>query len=108
MIDYIIRRLLWAVVVLLGVSILTFSIIYIVPNDPGLTIAGPRASKEVRAQIEEDLGLNEPLHVQYFMYMKKILHGDLGTFLDLSPEGERRCKDSSPVYTKACICRDIF
>ncbi len=79
MIDYIIRRLLWSIVVLLGVSILTFSIIYLVPNDPGLTIAGPRASKEVRAQIEEDLGLNKPLYVQYYMYMKKIMHGDLGT-----------------------------
>jgi len=79
MVDYIVRRLLWTVVVLIGVSILTFSIIFLVPNDPGLTIAGPRASKEVRAQIEEELGLNEPLHIQYFMYMDRIFHGDLGT-----------------------------
>jgi peptide/nickel transport system permease protein len=49
------------------------------PNDPGLTIAGPRASPEVRAEITRNLGLDKPLWVQYAIYINKILHGDLGT-----------------------------
>ena len=79
MTTYIVRRLLWTMVVLLGVSLVTFSILYIVPNDPGLTIAGPRASPEVRAEITRNLGLDKPLWVQYAIYINKILHGDLGT-----------------------------
>ena len=76
---YIVRRLLWTMVVLLGVSLVTFTILYIVPNDPGLTIAGPRASPEVRAEITRNLGLDKPLWIQYAIYINKILHGDLGT-----------------------------
>lgn len=78
MVSHIIRRLLWTLVVLLGVSLVTFSIIYLVPNDPGLTIAGPRASQEVRAEISRNLGLDKPLHIQYAIYMGKLLQGDLG------------------------------
>jgi peptide/nickel transport system permease protein len=79
MTTYIVRRLLWTTVVLLGVSLVTFTILYIMPNDPGLTIAGPRASPEVRAEITRNLGLDKPLWVQYAIYINKILHGDLGT-----------------------------
>ncbi|MCJ7531995.1 MAG: ABC transporter permease [Anaerolineales bacterium] len=79
MTTYIVRRLLWTMVVLLGVSLVTFTILYIMPNDPGLTIAGPRASPEVRAEITRNLGLDKPLWVQYAIYINKILHGDLGT-----------------------------
>jgi peptide/nickel transport system permease protein len=78
MVSHIIRRILWTLVVLFGVSLVTFSIIYLVPNDPGLTIAGPRASQEVRAEISRNLGLDKPLHIQYVIYMGKLLHGDLG------------------------------
>ena len=78
MVSHIVRRLGWTLVVLLGVSMLTFTIIYVLPNDPGLTIAGPRASEEVRAEITRNLGLDKPLFVQYWMYLSKLLHGDLG------------------------------
>jgi ABC-type dipeptide/oligopeptide/nickel transport system permease component len=78
MATHILRRLLWTLIVLLGVSMVTFAIIYIVPNDPGLTIAGPRASQEVRAEITRNLGLDKPLYVQYAIYMGKLVRGDLG------------------------------
>lgn len=78
MVNHTLRRLIWTVVVLIGVSMVTFAIIYVVPNDPGLTIAGPRASQEVRAEITQRLGLDKPLYIQYMIYMSNLLRGDLG------------------------------
>lgn len=76
--QFILRRLLWTVVVLWGVSLITFTIVYIVPADVATMIAGPRASPEVRAQITHDLGLDRPLGVQYARYVGSLLRGDLG------------------------------
>jgi peptide/nickel transport system permease protein len=77
--QYILRRLLWTIVVLFGVSILVFAILFVVPADVASTIAGPRASPQVKAQITHDLGLDLPLLVQYGNYMVRLLHGDLGS-----------------------------
>ncbi len=79
MIQFIIRRFLWTIIVLLGVSILVFTILFVIPADVASTIAGPRASPEVKAQIKQDLGLDQPLLVQYANYMNRIFHGDLGS-----------------------------
>jgi peptide/nickel transport system permease protein len=79
MIQFIFRRILWTIVVLFGVSILVFTILFAVPADVASTIAGPRASPQVKAQITHDLGLDQPLLVQYSRYMGRILQGDLGS-----------------------------
>src|SRR2546428_1288529 len=76
---FVLRRLLWAVVTLFGVSLVAFSILYIVPGDVAAMMAGPRASKEVRLQITHDLGLDRPLYVQYGTFIGRLLQGNLGT-----------------------------
>jgi peptide/nickel transport system permease protein len=77
--QFIARRLAWTLVVLFGVSLITFTIVYIVPADVAAMMAGPRASPEVKAQITRDLGLDQPLYAQYWRYLGNLLRGDLGS-----------------------------
>jgi peptide/nickel transport system permease protein len=80
MVRYIIRRLLWMVVLLLIISALTFLIFYALPSaDPAALRAGRSGSPELIAQIRHTLGLDQPIYVQYYRYMKGIvLHFDFG------------------------------
>nr|WP_315470401.1 ABC transporter permease [uncultured Sphingorhabdus sp.] len=72
------RRMAMLVLVMLGVSIVTFFVARVIPGDPALLIAGPRATPEMLAGIRADLGLDQPLIVQYVGYMRDLLQGDLG------------------------------
>lgn len=72
------RRIVLLVVVLFGVSLLTFIISHAIPGDPARLMAGQRASAEVVEQIRRNYGLDQPLPVQYIRYMSGLLHGDLG------------------------------
>jgi ABC-type dipeptide/oligopeptide/nickel transport system permease component len=77
--SYILRRLLMAVLVVFGVSIITFVLAFLVPADPARVYAGSNASVATVAHIRQQLGLNRPLPVQYLDYISRALHGDLGT-----------------------------
>ncbi len=76
--KYIVRRLLWAIVVVLCVSAITFFITYVIPADPAKEIAGPHATPMVLAQIRHDLGLDKPVYYQYGLYLWHLVHGNLG------------------------------
>ncbi len=80
MTHYIVRRLLWIVVLLFFVSTLTFVVFYLLPStDPALLRAGRSSDPEVIEAIRVQLGLNDPMLVQYWNYMKDIvLHFDFG------------------------------
>ena len=79
MTAYLIRRLLTSVAVLFGASILTFSILHLVPGDPVAAILGRQAISGAQAQeLRAQLGLDEPLIVQYVRYIQGVLRGDLG------------------------------
>lgn len=78
MTGYIMRRLLLAVPVLIGVSILVFAIIRFIPGDPARAIAGVHASPEYIEQVRKELLLDEGIHIQYYVYMSNLLQGDLG------------------------------
>lgn len=79
MVSYIIRRLLSLIPTLLGVSIIVFLFLRMIPGDPALALAGEHATEANVQRIREEFGLNKPLHEQYFTYMGKVLRGDLGT-----------------------------
>ncbi|WP_342526257.1 ABC transporter permease [Chryseomicrobium sp. FSL W7-1435] len=79
MTKYIIRRLLQTIPVLLGVTILVFSLMHLVPGDPAKIIAGEGASEQTVDNIRERLGLNESLPVQYGTFLGNALQGDLGS-----------------------------
>jgi peptide/nickel transport system permease protein len=80
MFRYIVRRLLWMIVLLALISAITFLIFYALPSaDPAQLRAGRSASPELIAQIRHTLGLDKPIYVQYWRYMKAIvLHFDFG------------------------------
>lgn len=75
------RRLVFLVLVLLGVSLITFMISHLIPGDPARLIAGDRATPAIVEKIREDMGLNRSLPEQYWRYFQGILSGDLGTSL---------------------------
>ncbi|TQR39362.1 ABC transporter permease [Brevibacillus brevis] len=81
LLAYSIRRILMLIPVLVGMSIIVFSIIRAIPGDPALTILGEKATPQAIADIREALGLNNPWYIQYFDYMKNILSGNLGESL---------------------------
>ncbi len=73
------KRLLGLVLVVFGVSLITFAISHLIPGDPARLIAGDRASDALVAGIRHQLGLDLPLYQQYGRYLMDLLHGDLGT-----------------------------
>src|SRR3954468_23853006 len=77
---FVIRRLLWVIVLLIAVTFLTFIIFSLSPSaDPAALRAGRQPSPALIEQIRHNLGLDKPWFVQYFEYMKKVvLHFDLG------------------------------
>jgi len=78
MLAYIIRRIFILIPTLLGVSILVFVMLHLTPGDPAVLLLGERATEETLVELREHLGLNEPLYVQYGMFMKRLMKGDLG------------------------------
>ncbi|MBW2148717.1 MAG: ABC transporter permease [Deltaproteobacteria bacterium] len=76
--DYTIRRLLQLIPVILSVTVIIFLMLHLIPGDPAEILAGEEATMEDIHAIREQLGLDKPLIVQYFTYMKNIARGDLG------------------------------
>ncbi len=75
---YLVRRVARAVTTLLGTTLILFLLIRVLPADPAVSIAGPKADPETLAAIRTDLGLDDPVLVQYGRYLWGLLHGDLG------------------------------
>ncbi len=75
---YILRRIALAIPTLLGVTIIIFLLIRLIPGDPARVIAGLNASEEDVAQLRVELGLNRPLHVQYGIFLSQLVRGNLG------------------------------
>ncbi|MCL6521672.1 MAG: ABC transporter permease [Firmicutes bacterium] len=79
MASYLLRRLAMAVLVVFGISLITFAIIYFLPADPARMYAGPNASVAAVERIRHQLGLDQPLWVQYGRYLERVfVHGDFG------------------------------
>ena len=75
---YILRRLLQSILILIGISLVTFVLLYMLPADPVRQIAGRSATPETVESIRHQLGLDQPLPVQYARYFWSLVHGDLG------------------------------
>ena len=78
MTRYIIQRLVMLIPVLLGISIVAFSMLRLIPGDPATVMLGERATIEQIADFRERMGLNDPIYIQYLRYLQSVLHGDLG------------------------------
>ena len=79
MAKFILKRLISAIFVVLGVSIICFSILALSPGDPTQQLLPDSALQAERDKLREELGLNKPLYEQYFLYIGNVVKGDLGT-----------------------------
>lgn len=78
MLVFVLRRLAFLILVVIGVSILTFAISHLVPADPARLLLGKTASRAEIITVRHQLGLDKPVPVQYVIYMGRLLHGDFG------------------------------
>lgn len=78
-IEFTLKRLLLLIPVLLGVTILTFAISHVMPSNPAAVALGPHATEQTINAFNHKWGLDQPLYIQYFQYVKNLCKGDLGT-----------------------------
>jgi peptide/nickel transport system permease protein len=83
---YIAQRLLSLVPVLLGVTLLVFLVMQLAPGDPAQIMLGPKATHTSLAQLRHELGLDQPLHVQYVRWLGRVVQGDWGRSIQLKRE----------------------
>lgn len=79
MLIYTVKRLLLIIPTLIAVMLLLFSLSYLLPGEPAEIILGPRASQKMIEDLNQRLGLDKPWYVSFFLYVKQVLSGDLGT-----------------------------
>ncbi len=77
--QYILRRLVQMVPVLIGVTIIVFALIRAIPGDPAVAMLGERATEEAIVRLRKNMGLDEPLYVQYWYFVRDLARLDLGT-----------------------------
>src|SRR6202023_3142489 len=78
MLSCLVGRIFLGAAVLFGTSIITFAIAFVVPADPAIAMAGAKADPQTLATIRTELGLDQPVYVQYARYLDRAIHGDLG------------------------------
>ncbi len=103
MIAYIIRRLLQLILVLFGVTLITFSMLKLVPGDPAVALAGKGANPERIAFVRHQRGLDRPFYVQYVRYVERLAHGDLGESLFSGRPVKDLIREAAPVTIQLAI-----
>ncbi len=81
--SYVIRRLLQIIPLFLAVMVLIFTLVHLIPGDPVSTLLGDRATPEIVARANRELGLDKPLLVQFALFVNGVLHGNLGESINL-------------------------
>src|SRR5699024_12696767 len=81
LVRYIIQRLLSLIPVMLVVSIIVFLIVHLAPGNPAYIILGEDRSEESIRQLEHELGLDQPIAIQFLDWIKKMLRGDCGMYI---------------------------
>lgn len=79
MLYFIIRRILQIIPVIIGVTLILFTLMYIIPEDPAKLILQKGATPEALQNLREKMGIDKPVYVQYWRYIKQLAKGDLGT-----------------------------
>lgn len=102
--GYILRRCVFGVAVLIGTSLITFAIAFIVPADPAVAIAGAKADAQTLAMIRSEYGLDQPLYVQYGRYLDRVAHGDLGRSYIMREDVTRLILSRFPATAVLAVC----
>jgi ABC-type dipeptide/oligopeptide/nickel transport system permease component len=106
--PYVLRRLALLVPTLLGMSLLTFSLIHLVPGDPATVMLGERATPEAVAALRTELGLDRPLWVQYGRFLAGLATGDLGRSLKTREKIGIEMADRFPATFELALAAILF
>jgi peptide/nickel transport system permease protein len=108
MLRYVVRRLLLLVPILLGVSILIFFWIHALPGNPASALLGERATPQLVQQYKQRYGLDKPLPVQYWDYLKTTLQGELGTSISTRRAVTYEIKQRFPATVELAFAAMLF
>ena len=103
MTRYVIRRLLWAVVLFLAVTLVTFVIFYLIPVDPARQAAGKAATPAQIQEVAHRLYLDRPIWQQYLHFLDELVHGDLGYSYANRQSVNETIKQAAPVTASLVI-----
>jgi peptide/nickel transport system permease protein len=104
MLGYIIRRLIYVVVVVLAVTLVAYTIFFVLPStDPAVAFAGRNPTPELVAQVRENLGLDKPVPVQYALYVKRLVLGDQYGWPGLGLSYNTRSPVRDEIFKRASI-----
>jgi peptide/nickel transport system permease protein len=102
------RRLLWSLLVLVGLSIVIFVIARVVPGDPARMALGPTASAEQVADLQEKLGLNKPMIEQYGLFLSGLAQGELGRSLLTEQSVNSDIRKTFPATLELVLCTIVL
>ena len=108
MLRFTVRRLLLLIPILIGLSILVFAWIRALPGTPAEALLGERATEQSIAQIREQLGLDDPLYVQYWRYLQTLVEGDLGTSISSRRPVTTEIKERFPATIELTVAAGFF
>lgn len=108
MLSYVLRRLIQAIPVIIGVSLITFFLMIMVPGDPVQQLLGQRASPEAVAEVRRNMGLDQPAWRQYLTMMGNIVTGDLGRSIITREPVVREFANRLPVTMKLALLAMVF
>ena len=108
MLRFVVRRLILLVPILLGLSILVFLWIRALPGGPAQALLGERATEQAIAQIEREYGLDKPIHVQYWRYVKTVGAGDFGQSVTTRRAVSEELKQKFPATVELALAAMIF
>ena len=108
MFRFIVRRLLQVIPTLLGLSLLLFVWLHRLPGGPETALLGERGTPETRAMVRRQLGLDQPIWVQYGRFMKRLLSGNLGNSIDTKQPVMQEFLDRFPGTVELTFASLIF
>ena len=108
MLRFVVRRLLLLVPILVGLSILVFLWIRVLPGGPAQALLGERGTAEQEAQIERQYGLDEPIHIQYVKYVQTVVRGDLGDSIATRQPVTEELKQRFPATIELALAAMLF
>ena len=108
MLRFVVRRLILLVPILLGLSILVFLWIRALPGGPAQALLGERATEQAIAQIEHEYGLDKPIYVQYWRYLKTVIKGDFGSSVTTRRDVTEELRQKFPATVELAIAAMFF
>lgn len=107
MIKNVLKRILIAIPVLIGVILIIFIMLRVVPGNPVTTMMGEHVNQAIIDKVSREMGLDQPLYVQFFKYIGNAIHGDFGTSYRLNRNVTTIILEAFPNTVKLSICAAI-